>query len=408
MEDADDDHNSKFGKEVWEAAGSPMFGKLWSYDELLTTERPLGFRPRKQPGAHQDFKRPDNWPADTQVATGTWVFWLPEGWAQGIRTQAASGKTLMCYMNPAGKRFWHKKDIEKHLGKELPKVEKPVKEEDEDGKAIPRVRYVTDPDAIPPWPEEGLPRDWKVSYRQLPSGLHPIFIPPGKDEEGFLYQKALVSKWLSGELTKVSPFEGSKFNPAMSAGKKAAHEKKRKAEYQDSPATLDEFTMSVGLKMVKLEASANQQAHATTLGKALPETARAPDPASLAEESQGIYTVLRQRGFGQKHSHLDLIYVFVTPGSTDPEHPIVRALPGFYYRRSDKWEGKPMYQSIRLSKKAYAGVACGHAQFFWCPGCAGEGRWKVGELSPDDTFAGCLALSAGAEMSGDWLLAPLA
>ena len=61
-----------------------------------------------------------NWPIDVEPDPGTWVFWLPDGWAQGIRTQASSGKTLKCYMSPAGKRYWHKKDIERDLGFALP------------------------------------------------------------------------------------------------------------------------------------------------------------------------------------------------------------------------------------------------------------------------------------------------
>jgi len=389
-------NNAKYGEEVWRAAGCPMFTRLYSYDELLTIERPPGFRNKKPPGAHQDVKRPDNWPDDTQVYPGSWVFWLPEGWMQGIRTQAASGKTLMCYMSPTGKRFWHKKDIEKFLGKDLPKQERPEKKEDEDGKAIPRVRYVSDPDAIPHWPEDGeihVPKDFKCAFRQLPSGLHPIYIPPGKDNEGFLYQKHLVPLWVSGELTRVTPFDGSTF--MANAGEK----KKRKLE--DTPATLEDFKAGTSLKTVSLEGPPST--YAAALGRALRDAAGAPDAAPLASDARTIHEKLLERGFKSVH----LIYASSAPDGGEP-HPLGAVLSGFYYRKNDAWADKPMYQSIVLQKSARAGVVCGHAHLFWSPRCAGGGRWKLGRLtSDDDDFAGCLALSAGTEMSGRWLLAPL-
>jgi len=411
MEDEDSVHNATFGEEVWKAAGSPMFTRLWSYDELQTVVRPVGFRSARKPkgpGAHESVVRPDNWPDDTQVYTGHWVFWLPEGWFQGIRTQVASGKTLMCYMSPAGKRYWHKKDIEKSLGKELPKVERPekVEKEDEDGNKsyVPRVRYVTDPDCIPNWPDEGeihVPNDFKLAFRQLPSGLHPIWIPPGKEDEGFLYQKTLIPQWLSGALTTVSAFGTSKPMASISAGAKTRKsEKKRKAEYQDSPATLADFKASTSVKIIRLEGSSDT--YAAALGEALRDAAGAPDTALVATDAQGIGEKLLVRGF----KSVDLIYAFSAPDSKDP-HPIGVIMTGFFYKKADPWEGKPLYQSIALQESARAGVVGGHAHLFWSPSCAGGGRWKLGQLTSGDEFAGCLALSAGTEMSGQWLLAPL-
>lgn len=82
---------------------------------------------------------------------------------QGIRTNPKSGLTLKCYFSPEGKRFWHKKDIEKHLGRQLPKVEIKEKAEEAAPKAYSpgRMRFVTDPDAIPSWPDDSdwLPKD---------------------------------------------------------------------------------------------------------------------------------------------------------------------------------------------------------------------------------------------------------
>lgn len=407
MEEKEDAHNAKFGEEVWKAAGSPMFTRLWSYEELQAVERPVGFRTRKAPGAHQDVQRPANWPKalnDTEVFKGNWVFWLPEGWIQGIRTQIASGKTLMCYISPEGKRFWHKKDIEKFLGRELPKFEPPPRKEDEDGNKIARVRYVTDPDAIPIWPHEGeihVPLDFKLAFRQLPSGLHPIWIPPGKDDEGFLYQKHLIPEWLSGELTKVSPFGTSKpMSEISEAAAAKGTSKKRKKEYQDLPATLADFKASASLQFTRLEGSADT--YAAALGEALKGAAGAPDPALLAADARSISEKLLERGF----KSVDLVYAFCAPDGKDP-HPIGAVLTGFYYKKPDPWESRPLYQSIFLQESAKAGVVGGHAHVFWSPVCAGGGRWKLGQLTSADGFAGCMALSASTEMSGQWLLAPL-
>ena len=53
-------------------------------------------RPSAMP--HADLKTPTKWPSDTKVDPGNWVYWLPEGWMQGIRTQNASGKQAKCYL----------------------------------------------------------------------------------------------------------------------------------------------------------------------------------------------------------------------------------------------------------------------------------------------------------------------
>ena len=140
-------------------------------------------------------ERPANWPIGTEPDPGTWVFWLPDGWAQGVRTQESSGKTLKCYMRPDGKRYWHKKDIEKYLGYALPTVEPVRKKIDDEGKedTTPRVRYVTDPDVIPTWPEWDIPQDWRIAFKQLPTGPHKIYIPPGSDD-GFLFHDSYWNK----------------------------------------------------------------------------------------------------------------------------------------------------------------------------------------------------------------------
>ena len=62
-------------------------------------------------------KTPKGWPSDTKIDPGRWVFWLPEGWKQAKRTQEDSGKVLTCFFNEENKRFWHKRAVEKFLGR---------------------------------------------------------------------------------------------------------------------------------------------------------------------------------------------------------------------------------------------------------------------------------------------------
>merc|ERR1712100_147557 len=61
---------------------------------------------------------PPHWPENVVVDTAKWVSWLPDGWGQGIKTPA--GKTSRrVYLNPEGKMYYHRVDIEKALGRSL-------------------------------------------------------------------------------------------------------------------------------------------------------------------------------------------------------------------------------------------------------------------------------------------------
>ena len=42
-------------------------------------------------------------------------------------------------------------------------------------------RYVTDADLLPSWNEDDgwLPLDWRIGFKQKPSNLHRIYVPPG-------------------------------------------------------------------------------------------------------------------------------------------------------------------------------------------------------------------------------------
>lgn len=67
-----------------------------------------------------DVKTPKDWPADTFPNVRAFAP-LPEGWHHAKRLTNKSGRgsggiMRHCYVGPEGKTFWHKKDLEKHLG----------------------------------------------------------------------------------------------------------------------------------------------------------------------------------------------------------------------------------------------------------------------------------------------------
>ena len=77
-------------------AGSPLFSRLWTYDEIQQKMRdPSSRRAGGLLNAH--LKTPKGWPSDTKIDPGRWVFWLPEGWKQAKRTHETSGNVLTCY-----------------------------------------------------------------------------------------------------------------------------------------------------------------------------------------------------------------------------------------------------------------------------------------------------------------------
>ena len=56
-------------------------------------------------------------------------------------------------------------------------------------------KYVTDDDVFPRWPEgDWLPRDWRLGFRELPSGLHRIHVPPNQDRVQKNNDTAILSK----------------------------------------------------------------------------------------------------------------------------------------------------------------------------------------------------------------------
>mmetsp|Transcript_15413 Transcript_15413/g.26981 ORF Transcript_15413/g.26981 Transcript_15413/m.26981 type:complete len:423 (+) Transcript_15413:50-1318(+) len=58
---------------------------------------------------------PDGWPADCYPDPGCFVSWLPQGW-RSAKQLTSGNKWLPAYVSPQNKRFFHKDDVEKHLG----------------------------------------------------------------------------------------------------------------------------------------------------------------------------------------------------------------------------------------------------------------------------------------------------
>eukprot|EP00930_Biecheleria_cincta_P049042 TRINITY_DN34286_c0_g1_i1.p1 TRINITY_DN34286_c0_g1~~TRINITY_DN34286_c0_g1_i1.p1 ORF type:complete len:688 (+),score=101.35 TRINITY_DN34286_c0_g1_i1:36-2066(+) len=346
-ESSEDPRGPEYGEANYIRKGRPMFGKIWTYEELMNAGRPAGF---KRGPKMKDIETPANWPSDTVVDKGTWVFWLPEGWMQGVRTQPSSGKTLKCYFSPEGKRFWHKKDMEKYLGVKLETREPPPpKESDETYK--PRVRYVTDPDAIPNWPDDDwFPKDFKAAYRQLPSGLHPIFIPPGVEGK-FLYHKNMVAPYLAGDTakSKLTDMDSSTTmaNISAIAAEHPGQGRKRKREVAHYADATDYESQQLSVTVAS------------------------------GDEVTRIVDLLKVRRFP---SSVELLRI-----DGAGEHRYAMAVRGFYFDKQSKHDGRPCYQKLQLIASDSPRLACSGLYMYWSEQ---KKRWEMGTLQPGK---GCVA-----------------
>lgn len=347
----------------YEKLGKPLFGKVWTYDELMNNETTRYGRPKKHT---KDLKTPANWPSDTVVDTDSkWVFWLPEGWMQGIRTSNA-GKLLKCYFTPEGKRYWHKKDVQSKVNYPLPTTDPSEKEESEG----PRIRYVTDEDSIPAWPEENgvewLPQDWRLVFRQLPSGLHKCYVPPGQDA-GFCYHKAIVAEFLAGNTGKLSLFGGSR--PMAEVVKQAVESGNSRFADAGEFSTKKRKTIH-GDREISV---ANQDFEEETFViRPVPNGPMSGDLASVAKTAPEIRKVLEKRGF----KDVSLICVYRPAPS---KLKVLSLAYGIYFRMPPASSGeKPYWQMVRL--KGDGKLVCRGCYLHWNP----EGkRWQLGAMSPN-------------------------
>lgn len=373
-----------------------LFGKIWTYEELLTVERTRGGR--SSGDAHLAFpERPAFWPSNADVDRETkWVFWLPEGWAQAVSI-TVSGKSQKCYISPEGKRFWHKKDIEKFLGRMLEAREPP--EVKDSGEKVGKL--VTDPDAIPTWPDgEWLPKDWRVCFRQLPSTLHKIFIPPGQDD-GFCYHRSTVMDYLAGKQTALSPFGSSRSQTersadAVSGAPKERSSKRRKLERGDGGIEVspEDYEEGKWLSLTPLQTQGSEEAARQKLA-----AAGAPDAKEFAKAGLDIYGLLLKRGFPKETEVLALL-----GRDAAASHWLSKQLCGIYYQMADAFHDRPCYQKVSKSPElASSSMFCQPMYIFWS---AENSSWKVGALK--DSKAGWAFSDEDkarpGEVSGPWML----
>ena len=93
------------------------------------------------------------------------------------------------------KRFFHETKVAEYCEKMCwPGLKEAEPQDIPEGGKVKKPRTVAE--AIPAWPEWDLPKDWRIAYKQLPTGPHKIYIPPNQDY-GFLHHRSCVDRYLS-------------------------------------------------------------------------------------------------------------------------------------------------------------------------------------------------------------------
>lgn len=339
---------------------SELFSKLYTYDELLVAERSIP--KRSKPDWGRDMKIPEHWPEDTTVDPGTWVSWLPEGWGQGLKV-TITGKMAKCFISPPPmKRYFHKEKVEEYcLQHGIPfnaNVPAPA----------PKAEVKSVHDSPPNWPDgDWLPLDFRIGWRQLPSGLHRIYVPPGHDE-GFLWHRADVMDYLSQGKT-LCPFTNSKTQAAISqeAEAKAVEAMQPKPKKPKlAAASLKDYEEKRGLAVVQLPLRC-----ATTAAESELQKAGVADATDVAKAGHDAHSRLVECGFDET----SLMVVF----STNSQKSLVESqVCGFYYQTPAVLGERPCYQKLQLDKRSCSGLACDGLYLFWSD--VWGGHWKIGTL----------------------------
>jgi len=164
-----------------------VWGPFWSYSQCSHN---VDEESHQKHGTVQ-------WPEGIVPEEGKWVFWLPDGWGQGVKT-TAGGRPLKVYVSPSGKVFYHKVDVQSTFEKKLP---------EKDAKPFCHVNDVDLETFRPSWPKKDwLPKDWFICYKKLPNRLCKCFVSP--DQSGYAYHKFSVLDYLSGKTEKLTPVSG--------------------------------------------------------------------------------------------------------------------------------------------------------------------------------------------------------
>jgi len=178
--------------------GPAAWGPFWSYSDCVEQQQEGTVGGEEQLSEQQQHQVPEDvvYPEGVVQDAGKWAHWLPEGWGQGVK-RTAGGNTLRVYVQPGGKVFYHKRDIQASLQTKLPERTGRVSRHDEVDLQTSR----------PSWPKQGwLPKDWFVCYKKLPNRLMKCFISP--DKQGYAYHKFSVLDYLSGK-SKLTPVSGN-------------------------------------------------------------------------------------------------------------------------------------------------------------------------------------------------------
>lgn len=180
-----EDNKSKSG--ALPSKRQSVWGPFWSYSQCSHN---VDEESHQRHGTIQ-------WPEGVVPEEGKWVFWLPDGWGQGVKT-TSGGRPLKVYVSPSGKVFYHKVDVQNTFEQKLP---------EKDSKPYSHVNDVDLATFRPSWPKKDwLPKDWFICYKKLPNRLCKCFVSP--DWSGYAYHKFSVLDYLSGKTEKLTPVSG--------------------------------------------------------------------------------------------------------------------------------------------------------------------------------------------------------
>jgi len=287
-----------------------------------------------------------------------------------------SGRKQKCYVTPEGKRYFHKKDIEAFLGYALATRDPPPPKED----STPKVKDINE--TFPTWPdwadEVGLTKEWKVALRRLPSRLHRIFIPPGQQDQGFLWHRSEVEEYIQGTWTReLTPFQNS---VTMAARMKDPEKRKRKRAH-DAEADGEVFPL---------------QKARTSPSKVDDEWARPPTVEAEVKRAVGKFgELLRFRGFAK--GAMD----FVCIGDAPDGAMLGPQICGMYYRLPYiKDTGSTAYQKIHCCADA---LACDRIYLCYRPD---DGQWQICSMlkAGAPAYAYCTGDKDIRKLKGTWML----
>jgi len=136
-----------------------------------------------------ELEAPPHWPEEVRPDTRRRIHWLPEEIGQGIK-ETSSGLTLQCYIMASGKRYFHRKDIERDLGYPLEDVHlelngrgDPILDNEKNNRRLEGYWTLTPPeeqDSEDPHPKPATPPAKRQKVEEAP--VAPPSKPPANDQ----------------------------------------------------------------------------------------------------------------------------------------------------------------------------------------------------------------------------------